>query len=218
LVQRRLRSFGIDTDIVPDVNLGNSTGPFRVRALQIEEQELKVYERRGASPVVVSWPEIALLVVGRLSVQRLESREEGARRKEKRILEASEFFTDETIFDFYTRVARPFRILAKSFDFSCLGTRKGLLAEENMATLLALFRDRARNATWDDSYNSVRKPLEAVWPSERNNQSGGWRRDRPGKLTKGNVTEISNESQFQKYSRLCHYLTPLAENRANEES
>jgi hypothetical protein len=217
LVQRRLSSFGIETDIIADLNLAVSGVPFRVRAIEMTDHGLKVFERQGAQPVDLSWTEILLLVVGRLNVQRVESREQQASNKEKRILESSEFFNDETIFDFYTAAARPFRILAKSFDFSCLGPKKGLLAEENMTTLLALFREKGSDAEWDDSYNFVRKALEAVWPCERSSQSAGWRRDRPGKLTKGIVTDISNEAQFQKYSRLCHYLKSAAR-KPDEES
>jgi len=218
LVQRRLSAYGIETEIIADVNLADSAGPFRVRAAEIDDDGVRVFDRQGAQAIDLLWNEILLGVVGRLTVQRLESREEKARRKEKRILDASEFFTDETIFDFYTTANRPFRILAKSFDFSCLGSKKGLVAEENMSTLLTLLREKASGATWDDSYNSVRKTLEAVWPSVRSDQSAGWRRDRPGKLTKGNVTEISNELQFQKYSRLCHFLTSRIFSNLDEES
>ncbi len=206
LIQRRLSALGVDTEIVADVNLSESATPFRVRAADLDDSGLKLYERQGTQPIELSWSQILLMVVGRLTVQRVESREENARGKERRILDASEFFTDETVFDFYTANRRPFRIMSKSFDFSCLGSSKGLVAEENMLSLLDLFKGKAGDATWDDSYNSLRKMLESVWPLERSEQSAGWRRDRPGKLTKGNVTEISNELQFQKYSSLRHLL------------
>ena len=112
---------------------------------------LKLYERQGSQPFELSWKQILLLVVGRFTVQRVESREENSRRKESRVLEASEFFTDETTFDFYASDRRPFRIMSKSFDFSCLGPTKGLVAEENMLRLLDVFREKASEATWDDS-------------------------------------------------------------------
>ena len=210
LIQRRLSPLGIDTDIVADVNLAVEGGPYRVRAAELNDGGVKLYERRGATPLKLSWKEIQLLVAGRLTGQRVESREENARGRENRILEANEFFTDETIVDFYTSDPKPFRILSKSFDFSCLGSNKGLLAEANMSRLLEVFRENARDAAWDDSYNALRGALEPVWPLQRNEQSAGWRRDRPGKLTKGNVTEISNEGQFQKYSSLCYWLRTRA--------
>jgi hypothetical protein len=221
LVQRRLSALGIDTEIIPDVNLAEAGAPFRVRAAELSGlgfKGLKLYERQGGQPLELSWRQIVLLVVGRLTVQRVESREENARHKESRILEASEFFTDETIFDFYASDRRPFRIMSKSFDFSCLGPNKGLVAQENMSRLLDVFREQAGDATWDDSYNLVRRTLETIWPLERSEQSAGWRRDRPGKLTKGNITEVSNEAQFHKYSSLCHLLRLRTYSQPDEQS
>lgn len=218
LVQRRLSAVGIDTEIIPDVNLAEAGAPFRVRATELNQVGIKLYERQGGQPFELSWRQILLLVVGRLTVQRVESREENARRRESNVLEASEFFRDETIFDFYTADRRPFRIMSKSFDFSCLGPNKGLVAQENMARLLDVFRDSAGNATWDDSYNLVRKAIDPVWPLERSDQSTGWRRDRPGKLTKGTITEFSNEAQFHKYSSLCHLLRLRTYSQPDEQS
>ena len=218
LVQRRLSALGIETEIIADVNLAESAAPFRVRAVELNDLGLKLYERREDQPVDLLWNQIVLLVVGRLTLQRLESREENARRKEKRIMEASEFFTDETIFDFYTNGRRPFRIMSKSFDYSCLGPNKALVAAENVSRLLDVFKENARNAMWDDSYNVIRRSLEAVWPLKRSEHSAGWRRDRPGKLSKGKVTEISNEAQFQKYSSLRHLLGSRTHTETDEQS
>jgi len=100
----------------------------------------------------------------------------------------------------------PFRFAANSFDFSCLESNKGLLAGENIARLLQLFREYASGVVYDDSYNSVRKILEPVWPSEQQNESSGWRRDRPGKYSIGSIMELTNEMQFSRYSRLRHHL------------
>jgi len=217
LVQRRLSAVGIATEIIADVNLAEAGAPFRVRAAELSNVGLKLFERQGGQPFELSWRQILLLVVGRFTVQRVESREENSRRKESRVLEASEFFTDETIFDFYVSDRRPFRIMSKSFDFSCLGPTKGLVAEENMVRLLDVFRRNAGEATWDDSYNLIRKTLESIWSLERTEQSAGWRRDRPGKLTKGNITEFSNEAQFHKYSSLCHLLRLRTYSQPNEQ-
>jgi hypothetical protein len=218
LVQRRLSAVGIETEIIPDVNLAEAGAPFRVRAAELGDVGLKLYGRQGGQPFELSWKQILLLVVGRFTIQRVESREENARSKESRVLEASEFFTDETTFDFYASDRRPFRIMSKSFDFSCLGPNKGLVAQENMSKLLDVFREKADDATWDDSYNLIRRTLESIWPLERSEQSAGWRRDRPGKLTKGNITELSNEAQFHKYSSLCHLLRLRTYSQPDEQS
>jgi hypothetical protein len=134
-------------------------------------------------------------------------KEQKRARAENRILDSSEFVTDETVIDFYTRnQSTPYRIAATSFDFSCLGESKSLLARENIASLVKLFRDRAPQAEYDDSFNSVRKALEIVWPSEQQIETTGWRRDRPGKVSIGSVTELSNEVQFLRYSRVRYHF------------
>ena len=208
LVQRRLSSLGIDTRIVADREPGtDATGSNRVRALEFDEGVMYAFQTPETPAIRVSWTDLVLLVVGRLTVKRVELKEQKGGRAENRILDASEFVTDERVVDFYTKEhATPYRIAANSFDFSCLEEKKGLIASENISILLSLFRDRAPHAEYDDSFNLVRKALEAVWPSEQQNESSGWRRERPGKYSIGSVTELSNETQFLRYSRLRYYF------------
>lgn len=219
LVQRRLSAFRIDTRIVADSQLGaDDAGSIRVRAAEIDDSGVTAYQQPGAPPMDISWSDLVLLVVGRLITRRVELRERKAS-GENRILNSSEFFTDETTVNFFTKSqATPYRIAAKSFDFSCLKAKKGLLAEENMSTLLALFRAYAPQAEWDESYNLTRKALEVVWPLEQQNESAGWRRDRSGKLSMGSITQTSNEAQFLKYSRLRYYFHRAAQLNTNEAS
>jgi hypothetical protein len=212
LVQRRLSLLGIDSIIMPDAEPGtDSSGVMKVRALEIEESGLYVYQTPETPFIEISWSDLVLLVVGRLIVKRVELKERKAARAENSILHSSEFATDETVADFFTRKqTMPYRIAANSFDFSCLGSRKGLLVGENIARLLELFREHAPHAEYDDAFNSVRKTLEPVWPSEQQHESSGWRRDRPGKYSIGSVMELSNEMQFLRYSRLRHHLLSAA--------
>lgn len=212
LIQRRLSAFGIDTRIVADSQLGgDDTGSIRVRAAEINDSGMRGYQQPGAPSMEISWTDLVLLVVGRLITKRVELRERKAS-GENRIVDSSEFFTDETAVNIFTRhQPTPYRIAAKSFDFSCLKAKKGLLAEENMSTLIALFRAYAPQAELDESYNLTRKALEAVWPLGQQNESAGWRRDRPGKLSLGTSTETNNEEQFLKYSRLRYYFQPAVQ-------
>jgi hypothetical protein len=212
LVQRRLRAYRIDTRIVADSQLGaEDAGSIRVRGAEINDSGMRVYQQPGAAAMEISWSELVLLVVGRLITKRIELRERRAS-GENRIEDSSEFFSDETAVDFFTMSqSMPYRIRAKSFDFSCLKAQKGLLAEENISTLLAVFRTHAPQAEWDESYNLTRKALEIVWPLVQQNESGGWRRDRPGKISRGSITEISNEEHFLKYSRLRYYFHPAVQ-------
>lgn len=213
LVQRRLSSLGIDSRIVPDTEPGSDTTEvIKVRALDFADGGIYAYQTPEAPAIHLSWTDCVLFVVGRLIIKRVELKEQKGARAENRILAASEFVTDETVVDFYSRnQGSPFRITANSFDFSCLGANKGLLAAENISRLLLLFREHAPLAEYDESFNSVRKALESVWPSEQQNESSGWRRERPGKYSIGSVTELNNETQFLRYSRLRYHL--LTENR-----
>ncbi len=220
LVQRRLGRLRIDTVIVPDVELGVvEAQPLRVRAIEIEPAAFTVYQTPETRGIQIAWSDLVLLVVGRLIVKRVELREQRARRAENRILDTSEFSSDESTVELYTEgQTTPYRITANTFDFSCLGERKSFVAGENLLALLELFRAQAPHVECDDSYKSVRKALDAVWPSQQNNESSGWRRDRPGKYSIGSATELTNEMQFLRYSRLVHYFQSRARERSDENA
>ena len=218
LVQRRLSGLGIETCIVADDQPGtDATGPVRVRAVEINVNDagINAYQTPDTQPIQLLWSDFVLLVLGRLIVKRVELKEQKGARAENRILDSSEFVTDETVIDFYTsKATTTYRIAANSFDFSCLGNQKGLVAAENIMTLLQLFRDRAPQATYNDSFNAARKALEAVWPAEQQNESSGWRRERPGKYSVGSATELNNEMQFLRYSRLRYHFQIAPEGKS----
>jgi hypothetical protein len=220
LVQLRLSSLGIDTRIMPDMEPGaEAIGPIKVRAIEIDDAGIYAFQTPEAPAIRILWSDLVLLVIGRLLVKRVELKEQMGARAENRILDASEFVNDETVVDFYTnKQATPYRITTNSFDFSCLGERKGLIASENILTLLNLFRAHAPHAEYDDSFNSMRKALEAVWPSEQQSESSGWRRDRPGKYSIGSVTERTNEMQFLRYSRLRYHFQTENVTKTNDNT
>jgi hypothetical protein len=207
LVQRRLSSLGINSDIMPDTESATEAAAIKVRSLDLAERGIYAYQTPETPAVEVFWSDVLLVVVGRLIVKRVELKEQKGGRTENRILASSEFATDETVIDLYTgKQVTPFRIKANSFDFSCLGKSKGLVTSENISILLEVVRDHAPQADWDESFNSVRKALEAVWPSEQQSESSGWRRERPGKYSVGSTMELSNETQFMRYSRLLYHF------------
>jgi hypothetical protein len=80
------------------------------------------------------------------------------------------------------------------------------LANDNFKALIQVILDHAPSAVLDDTYKFARHTLDLVWPSEKRTESQGWRRERLGKITFGALTEVSNERQFSRYSRLRHYL------------
>ena len=212
LVERRLENLGLHTTLFVEGLPDNAeTVPVKVRSLEMDETQLFAFQTPDAPALEIPWSEVVLLVVGRLIVKRIEWQEEVAR-AENRILDTNEFTTDETVVECYRRrQAGPLRIAANSFDFSCLGAEKGLVAGENLATVVRLLRKHAPLAHYDDTFNSVRRALDAVWPAERQSAASGWRRERPGKYSVGSVSELSNEMQFRRYSQLRHHL--LQENR-----
>ena len=208
LIERRLKRLGIDNLVVPDAALGNiESGPVRIRSIDVGTESLHLYQMPETPSIEVPWLTLELVVTGRLIIKRIEVREQKAARDENRILDANEFFTDEAVLEFYVKgQAAPYRITANGFDFSCLGEAKGLVAGENLIALLNLFRSHAPQIQMDDSYKLARKALDVVWPPQQENETVGWRRDRPGKYTIGSATELSNEMQFHRYSRLRHHL------------
>jgi hypothetical protein len=220
LVQRRLSSLGIETRVVPDAEPGaDSTAPVKVRALEIDDAAMYAFQTPETPAIRVLWSDLVLLVAGRLTVRRVELKEQKGGRAENRIVDSSEFASDETVVDVYTKDQTvPYRIRANSFDFSCLGEDKSLLARENISTLASLIRHHAPQAEYDDSFHSVRKALAAVWPQEQQNESGGWRRERPGKYSIGSATELSNEMQFLRYSRLRYHFKAEQLTKTNNDA
>jgi hypothetical protein len=207
LVTLRLRDLGLSCVIVSDEELGLSETPVkRVRAMSFADEHVVIYHS-GSEQASFNWSDVILILPARLIETRLEIKERMSRKKENEILETNEFFRDEVVIDFYT-AAHSFtcRVGASGFDFSCLGSEKALVANENIARLQRLIVAKAVNARFDDSYQRVRNLLELVWSTQPETQSSGWRRERPGKLSVGVATTKSNESQFTRYSRLRYYL------------
>ena len=209
LVTERLRDLGLTCTTLSDDDLGLSFSDNtlkRVRAMRFDEVFLAI-QLAGGEEIEVKWADVILIVPGRLIETKVEITERLTRKPEKELLDTSEYFRDETVIDFYT-ATHPFtwRIGASGFDFSCLENEKALIANENIARLQRVLVARAVNAQFDDGYRRVRNLLELVWSTQQENQSSGWRRSGPGKLSVGLSATKSNESQFTRYSRLRYYF------------
>jgi hypothetical protein len=210
LVTERLRDLGLTCTTLSDDDLGMSfsdTSLKRVRAMRFDEVFLTI-QLAGGEETEVRWTDVILIMAGRLMETRTEIKESLTRKPEKELLDTSEFFKDEAVIDFYT-ATHPFtwRIGASGFDFSCLESEKALVVDANIAKLQRRLVAKAVNAKFDDSYSRVRNLLELAWTTQQENQSSGWRRERPGKLSVGLATTKSNESQFTRYSRLRYYFS-----------
>jgi hypothetical protein len=210
LVTERLLRLGLTCTTLSDEDLGLSFSDNtlkRVRAMRFDEVFLTI-QLAGGDEIEIAWADVILILSGRLIETRVEITERLSRKPEAELLDTSEYFRDETVIDFYT-ATHPFtwRVGASGFDFSCLADEKALIANENIARLQRVFVARAVNAQFDDSYARLRNLLELVWSTQQENQSSGWRRSAPGKLSVGLSTTKSNESQFTRYSRLRYYFS-----------
>jgi hypothetical protein len=205
LIEQRLAGLGVPNRIVADSELGLENSPGRLRSLEFSPSALLAHQTGRGDSISILWSDIRLLVKGRLRVKKVAVRERKTGRNENEILESSETHADEALVDIYSRQTSV-RIAANSFDFSCLDANKSLIAQANFNQLLNSLAERALSADFDDSYDSVRQLLEQVWKSDVHTESRGWRRERPGKLTLGALTQISNEVQFTRYSRLRNHV------------
>jgi hypothetical protein len=209
LVTLRLRDLGLSCVSISDEELGLASSDNvlkRVRGMSFGEERLQIFHS-GTEETSVSWSDVILILPARLIQTRIEIKERMTRKPEKEILDTSEFFRDEAVIDFYTAAdSLTWRVNATGFDFSCLGSEKALVANENIGRLQRLIVEKAVNAQFDDSYQRVRSLLELAWSTQQEMQSSGWRRERPGKLSVGLATTKSNESQFTRYSRLRYYF------------
>ena len=207
LVESRLKDLGLITEMVEDAQLGlPEFPPVRVRALIMNETSVTAIPMGADAGITIPWQDVVLLVTGRLTTNRVELKERKGRRSENEILEADQFYADEMAVDIYCKVlADNVRIRASGFDFSCL-PQKSLTVAENFSRLIKLIRQKAPLAVYDDSYHRARKALDLVLPTEQQTESRGWRRQTLGKFTVEAATEVSNEVQFTRYSRLRYHL------------
>lgn len=209
LIKARLADISVSVCCIADAELvEDSLLPRRVRAFDLTVDEFAAPPSAASVEVVrVAWSDITLIVLGRLFTRQLEVEERKRRKAEGEIVEARELSSDELMLDVYfDKHERAIRISAGNFDFSCLGTRKGLVAGQNFATLVSILRERASDALFDESYTRLRQALTPVWPVEEHTEGRGWRRKGPGRVNTEAVTTSSNDLQFTRYSRLLNHL------------
>ena len=208
LVFNRLQDLGLSSLNLSDQDLDLTENAVkRVKSMVFADDYLTIQLAGVGEETIVAWTDIVLILSARLMETRVEISEGINRKPEKEILDASEFFRDQAVIDFYTSAhSCTWRVSANGFDFSCLGKEKALIANENFSRLKRVISSRAVNANVDESYQRMRNILELAWTTQPDIQSTGWRRERPGKLSLGMTTTKSNESQFTRYSRLRYYM------------
>jgi hypothetical protein len=198
LILDRLQSLGLRV-----VTLVDEGSVKRVKSFDLDDAQLVINAGHPKDEVTMPWSNVVLFVAGRLIEKRVEVHEVKSRRAENEIVDASEFYSDEPVIDIYFSThSETWRVGAAGFDFSCLGSEKALITNENIVRLQRRLVAHASGARFDDSYNRLRPLLDLAWGPEQETKSSGWRRERPGKLSLGMATIHSNEPQFTRYSRL----------------
>jgi hypothetical protein len=208
LVEERLRASGLQVETVADELLAVETQPpTRIKRLEFGDEVLTGWSGAGDEAHMLAWTEIELLVRGRLFTKRIEMEERRTRLgMEKETVDARETTDDAGVVEIFGRRGEvDWRIISDSFDYSCLGQRKSLLARENFVTLGEMLRTRAASAAFDDDYTRLRHLLAAAWPLTEHTESRGLRRERPGKFNVEAATIVSNETQWTRYARLRSY-------------
>jgi len=208
LLADRLRDLGMQTKTISDEQLGVlESNIIRLRSIVFDDEKITVRASGPGEPLEITYPDLLLMVQARLSRKTTTIKELKSRRSENEILEASEFYSDESVIDLYcSSREESYRIAANSFDFSCLGEQKALVVNLNMTKLIEVLKAQAPQMTIDNGYTGVRQLLDLVWGAEKSTKSDGWRRDSPGRLTVGATTTVSDENQFMRYSRLRYRL------------
>ena len=208
LIEDRLGALGFNVLTVADAELDAEAGPpRRVCRLGFDEDVLSAWTS-GGEQVSAPWGEVLLLAAGRIKTKRVEVEERSGRvRPGGEVVDAREIFADDAALEIYTaRDASGWRIMSGNFDYTCLGARMGVLALKNFETLVGELRARAAGAAFDGGYNRLRHLLSAAWPLAEREESGGLRRERPGKFNAEAVTVVSNDAQFTRYVRLRRLL------------
>ena len=208
IIERKLAPLGLACEIVADEALAvEAQLPRRVRRFEFTTDALIAWARADDTAQTIPWDEIILLVTGRISRRQIEIEEVRGRKGMSAVGETREFHADEAVLDIYAGAGGVhLRVIAASFDYTCLGAEKSLLAAENFSRLVAVLDRRATNAVFDSDYAALRHLLQTAWPVAEQTGAGGVRRTRPGRVYTEAVTSISNEVQFTRYSRLRRHF------------
>ena len=203
IVQNNLRKFGIETVVLSDEILAADKPNHRLRGIEFLENKIILIFFNNDEIYEMPFENISLIVEGVLFERKVESKEKRSKKGENKVLESVEISSDEMLIDVYDE-ENPvgFRILAKGFDFSCLGAEKGILAIENIKKLAEKLREIAANAKFAGDYLKDREYIGNIWEIEHRTNSKGLQREGLGRLNIENSAATSNLLQFDKYSRL----------------
>lgn len=206
IVSGRLKEFEISTEIVSDESLAVGKPPKRLRGIEIFDDRISLISFNTDEITQILFDELVLIVSGMIFERRTQSVQK-RKKGETKVLDSSEIVSDEMLFDIYSnKNSEGFRIYAKGFDFSCLGTEKEILAKENLTKLVRKLKDIAPNSKLVENYLQVRECLGNVWETEERKDSKGLTRQSFGRFNLENITIVNNQDQFTRFSRLQRHI------------
>jgi hypothetical protein len=207
IIKQRLSETGVETLILSDEVLNAEKPPKRLRGIEFGADKMRLRLFNAEENVEISREDLILTVAGAIFERKVEATEKRNRKGENKLLSSTETASDELLVDLYSREnSGGFRIEQNGFDFSCLGADKKMLAAENLKALSEKLKQFAPDAAFIDDYLEARAVLGSVWQTEERRDSKGLVREKFGKFNLGNVTTVSNLTQFTKYSRLQWHL------------
>lgn len=205
---KRLLGAGVRTTIIGDDELSISVPPFRVRRIKPMGDSLELWSNELTRPETIGWNDIALFVFGAVRYTQVSTQEENrSRRNGREIKDLSESFRDEFLFDFFDRRStRHFRLRGDSFDYSCLGEQRSILASENYKRLETWFLQGTPNSIVSREFRKLSRALEPVWPLGKTILRQPLKRIGVGKVAFQSDAFYDNEGQFTRFSRTLFRL------------
>ncbi len=202
-IAKQLKSLEIDCKIISDEELQTDKFPRRLRGIEFDDDKLIFIHFNADEVVQIGFADLSLIVVGAVFERKIEASESIKKKDDRKILEMAEVSNDEVIIDVYTREdSIGYRIESKGFDFSCLGSEKGLFAKDNMPKLAEKLRSSSLDSKFNNDYLKLREEIGKVWGVSERSESGGLQRKGMLGVKRTNITTISNLSQFTRFSRL----------------
>ena len=200
---KKLGEFGLASRIVGDEILDSEKPPRRIRGLEFRENSLLMILVNTNETSEIAFSDLKLIVVGAAFDKTIEEVEKVKKKDEGKKLGATEISSDEILVDIYGKDdSFGWRIGSKGFDFSCLGTDKGLFAKDNMPKIIDRLKSLSAEIEFDEDYLKFREELGKVWSVSQTTDSGGFQRSGLLGFKRSSVTKVTNVNQFTRYSRL----------------
>jgi len=210
---------GIDSIVVSDRTLLIEQPARRLRSISFADDAITFVLFSSNEKLQVLPDDISNMVFGRIIERRISSKSSIRTSMSERLTDSgkkkpdtSEISGDEPVIDIYLfGNGIPFRISTHGFDFSSLGAKKKLIANENLSAMFDHLQSVLPNAIADTNYEKMRALVGCVWEVEEKTDSGGVHRQPMGKFERTSESVISNERQFERYSRLQFQLSQMSD-------